>query len=650
MSNFAEDKAADAGNANYELLPCGIVRTDAKQRITFVNGMVRDWLDVTAEELVGRRRFNELLTIGGKIFFETHHATRLELEGAVRELNYDLAAKDGSRVPVLVNAHRLPEQTPGYLYVLLPFSERKKHEAVLKEAKLAAELADRAKATFISTISHEIRTPLHAILEAGNFLLKDNPRDDQAELITVLRSAGQNLLGIVNDILDMSKLESGLTELDTRAFHFQEIIDQAINTYTHRCREKGVTLRAELPETPLPPLMGDAVKIGQVINNLVSNATKFTANGEIVVGLARQCVGDRHTLAVSVRDTGIGIPEDRLEAVFQPFTQASAATSFSFGGTGLGLAIARRILEAHAAPLTVESEVGKGTTFRFTLTLPEAPPEAVSAMVDKQALADALPPLNHLRVVNIDDKAANLLINARYFREWKLNFVQYNNAADALAALGEEACDLVLLDLKMPEMDGYELARRIRRHPDPRVKALPLIALSASANRKVSEKMLDAGINGLVLKPFEPMYLHHLIKRYGEGRGGSSITWQDAAEDETATDAVDFTDVAEIFAGDDPDYKAFLEVIHHDLLEAVDHLGKCIVDFNEARFKTLKHNLVSTTRVFRLDGLRQQFGEAAELLEAGDRINFSALLERMITRIREVDAGVVGKIGELAAA
>lgn len=630
--------------AAYELLPCGILWTDEKHEIGYVNSLLTSLLDFSSEELVAQRRFYELLSTAGKLYFDTYFSPSLALEGEIKETNFEMVDKAGARHPVVVNVKRSPSSHGGFVYVIFPARDRKEYETELKRARTKAEAADKAKSTFISSMSHEIRTPLHAILEAGNFLLKDNPRPDQLEFIRVLRGAGNNLLGIVNDILDISKLEAGMTTLDERPVHADQLVKQVLDTYRPACRSKGVELRAVFPLNEVPLVLADGGKLVQVLNNLVSNAVKFTSTGEIVISLDYDTEeNNRHKLSFRIRDTGKGIAEDRLAQIFEPFVQATETTHAEFGGTGLGLAICKKILQANGADLKVKSKLGLGTAFYFTLDLKGASKAQIQIDQRPALPAEELPPLNHLRVLNVDDNRSNLLINARYFSEWKLAFDQAPSGKEALSLLDEKSYDIVLLDLRMPEMDGYELAERIRSHANPEVKDLPLIALSASASKDVSAQMLDAGLNGLVMKPFEPAYLHQIIRRYGEQEVRRRADRRGRPAGNSA--ALDFSKVREIFADDEDEYKKFLRIIQEDTAEAREILDNCSRSFSQKEFGDLKHNLISTMRVFLLDDLAEAFEEGKTALEENDRVGFMVIVDRLLDGFENFGKGLDEALG-----
>ena len=612
-------------------LPTGIAYTDAKQRITFVNDLLCVWLGYRPEQLVGKRRFYDLLSMGGKVYFETHHGPILELSGSVSELNYELVDSQGRRHPALVNATKRKDAL-GYTYVIIPFSDRKEYEKELKRARKAAEDAGQAQANFLSTMSHEIRTPLHAILESGNFLLKENPRPDQVDLINALRSAGNNLLLLVNDILDINKMQAGQLELAERPFHFVELINEVVAIYGPQCRKKGLYLNASAPPGGIPVVLGDRSKILQVMNNLVSNAVKFCAEGGISVALEHKMdKRNQHIFNISVHDTGIGIPTDRQQAIFSPFVQASKDTFYKFGGTGLGLPICQRILQAAGSQLELVSEEGIGTTFSFELTLPAAPESDQKQRVTFEPSLETSPlgPLNHLTIANVDDNQANLIINARYFREWKVNFDQYESALDLLEALKYKRYDVILTDIKMPKMSGLELARAIRQHPNPDINALPIVALSASASRELNPSMLAAGINALASKPFEPKYLHQLILRLGDEHKGRYLKKLRGKETHQ------FSEVRELFAGDEEEYYQFLSVVATDLENLMEEVMAFSTDRDHERLRGIVHNTLTTVRLFKLDDLGEKLESARQLSESGRQVELTPLINQIHQSLKE---------------
>ena len=349
-------------------VPGGILITDERGTIREVNRMLLEWLGYAEDELVGKR-FTDFLPIGGKLYYETHHAVLLELQGEVRELAYELKDAGGVRHPVIVNARR--RAAGDYCYLIFPHADRKKYEVELKLARRKAEEANRAQERFLSSMSHEIRNPLHAILEATQWLDAENPRPDQRQLIDTLGVSAGNLLRMVNDLLDVGKLRAGKLALVNTPFLVREMLLQLDLLYAPLCRERGLEWKIIADYPPELRLEGDATRLGQVLQNLVGNATKFTPSGYVHVRVSgKERPGRKYALEICVEDSGPGIPADRQESVFEAFTQASPETYLHHGGSGLGLSIAREIAVAAGGSLSLVSPEGGGCTFTLGVTLP----------------------------------------------------------------------------------------------------------------------------------------------------------------------------------------------------------------------------------------------------------------------------------------
>ena len=459
-------------------------------------------------------------------------------------------------------------------------------------------------------MSHEIRTPLHAIVGAGNFLAEGNPRPGQHELIEALRGAADDLLNLTNGLLDLSKADAGQLKLVIEPFDVLHHLRRAEATYRMLCRQKGIELRVRYPDPVPPPLLGDSARIKQVLTNLVGNAVKFTERGS--VELVLQCeplTPERYAITFMVSDTGIGISPDRLEAIFNPFEQAEDTTERRYGGTGLGLAISQRIVHAYGSELDVRSTPGEGTTFSFRLELPVAGVPLETLPTSGRDLSSPLSPvpIRGLRVLNVDDSRPNLLINARHFRNWEPDFTQVQSGSEALQQLREATFDVVLLDLRMPDMDGYELARNIRRgEAGAGVRDVPLVALTASSSRDVSERMRQAGIDALVPKPFAPAELYNVLANYAE-----------QLPPPPPETLVDFREVREVFDHDTEDLAAFYRVVVHDLLEFERGLKAAVAERDVPELRAAAHKITTSLRLFGFERTHSTLQLLARELEAG---------------------------------
>jgi signal transduction histidine kinase len=392
-------------------------------------------------------------------------------------------------------------------------TDRKEYERELLRARQKAEQADKAKADFISMMSHEIRTPLTAIMAVGHLLTVTDQAAQQQKLLRILRSSSENLLNLVNQILDFSKIEAGIVSLEERSFDLRELVNGTVSGLRAKAEEKGLVLDVYIDERIPAALLGDPVKIGQVLNNLLGNAVKFTAQGSVTVALqVRELVPEAVVIHFRVTDTGIGISPDRLQHVFDDFTQASYDIGLKYGGTGLGLSISKRLVELHGSQLGVESELGRGTAFFFDLRLKAA---AVDEPAGAEADAADQSALKGLNVLIADDNEVNVLVLTAILRNWGVEPDVVANGRQVVERVQERDYDVVLMDLHMPELDGYAATRQIRSLPDEKFKRLPIFAVSASTRMGNQHELDAAGFTEFVGKPVSPDILFAKLARYG---------------------------------------------------------------------------------------------------------------------------------------
>ncbi|KAA9339136.1 response regulator [Hymenobacter busanensis] len=374
----------------------------------------------------------------------------------------------------------------------------------LKRATEAATAAAKARENFLSNMSHEIRTPLNGVLGMAGQLAKTPLNARQQELLSIIRTSGQHLLGVINDVLDMAKITSGKLELAHEPFDVCEMLFQAAQPLFVQAQEKGIEVEAiRLHEScPNPRVLGDAHRLSQIILNLFSNAIKFTPPGGHITAGGYQVAETADSLTVEFRfsDTGVGIAPEKLERIFESFTQAYADTSRHFGGTGLGLTISRALVERMGGTLTVESELGKGSTFAFRLTLPRAADEP-SVVAAASAYDTGV--LRGKRLLLVEDNEINRLVARLLLEDWGVSLDEAEDGATGIARAVETDYDVILMDIQMPGMNGLEATAAIRALPNPARAAVPILALTANVFQSDTDQYLAAGMNDCVGKPFD---------------------------------------------------------------------------------------------------------------------------------------------------
>ena len=473
---------------------------DMQGRILTVNPYLLQTLGYQEEEVVGKvlKQFFPLLHHQYFPDYLRQFETMKVVDGILCVLN-----KQKEERYLFYQNYKVSEddQESYVICIAQDITDRMQTERELKKAKEAAEESARVKENFLANMSHEIRTPLNGILGMAGLLAKTQLEESQQNYLKIINQSADNLLVVINDILDVAKIEAGKLELESIPFNVVDTVQVAFQTQKYKAEEKEIALLLGELELEHTLLQGDPYRLNQVLLNLLNNAVKFTEEGSVTLS-ARTLEETPSTLTIefSVADTGIGVPESKKDVIFEGFTQAYSSTTRKYGGTGLGLSICKNLVERQGGDIWVESNPGGGSVFKFMLTYPKSNetvlPSQERAVIDFKSLGA-------VRVLLAEDNEVNIFLAQAIMEDWGFKLDVALNGLEAVQMVREHDYDVILMDIQMPELSGIDATQQIRELQDPKKAKVPIIALTANALKGDAEKYLHAGMNDYLSKPFE---------------------------------------------------------------------------------------------------------------------------------------------------
>lgn len=613
-----------------DMLPIGILIVTAPRKAYHANHRAIELMagKIVADSIIDKNKKSQSDVFPQAIaeVLLINKALEGEKNTSVVEVSVDI---DGRQLPLHVSATPLYNENGDIEYAVTVFDDItniKKVEAELIEAKRLVENSLKLKESFLTNMSHEIRTPMNAIIGFTNLLAKKDLGAKQNEYVQTIRSAGENLLRLIDDILDFSKLDANMMLFEHQPFSIHEVIMKIVNLYQPKAQDKGLLLSFSYDEKIPQIVLGDAGRLTQVITNIVGNAIKFTENGSVLISAIFVKLKDEKTgiIKFNIKDSGIGIPKEKLDGVFNRFEQVNANVSSAYGGTGLGLSIAKHIVLSQGGSIGVTSELGIGAVFTFTMPF-EIVEHTDAPASPRQKFEVDYSFLNNIKILLVEDNPINVKLAQGIFMEYDIQMDLAENGAVAVERVKQNSYDLVLMDIEMPVMNGYEATQKIRQDVNSHV---PIIAMTAHALSGEREKCLNAGMNDYLTKPINVEELFNKIRNSTNLKSQSSLNIeinQPASEDKSPNDIsldVERVDVDLAYlhnlSGNNADFeKEMITLFLHEVPLQINALKQGVAAKDYKMVKDISHKLKSFVPIIGYDNMRPFF----EVLERNAREN-----------------------------
>ncbi len=591
-AHLAVERSEEKYRGIIENLELGLLEVNTVGEIVKVYPQFCEMTGYVPEDLIGRSGVEALLPPEFKAVLAKQSREREEGNPGVYEVQ--IMKKDGSRIWVIISGapfYDEDDNISGSIGIHLDISKRKEMERDLYLAKEAAENSMKAKEIFMANMSHEIRTPMNAIIGMGGLLEKTELDTTQLEYLDAIQVSADNLLVIINDILDFSKIESGNLIIESIEFSLQKIIDKSYRIMKLKAEEKGILLYYSIEDSIYDTVMGDPTRLGQVVLNLMSNAVKFTDFGSVLIFVKKVKETDSSThIMFSVKDSGIGIADDKLNSIFNSFTQEENSTTRKYGGTGLGLAISKKIVEQMGGQLEVVSQKGHGSEFFFTLEF-----EKGSGSVIQEISEEIIQIENFKRkkILLVEDNAINRFMATTLLQQWNCVVDHAEDGVIAIEKLKLKQYDLVFMDMLMPNMNGIDATKVIRNELKLTV---PIIALTANAITGESDKCIEVGMNDYLSKPFDPKDLNFKMAKWLDIIVVKNDTYEVKEEEFKLESSIsnqlyDLTLLEKVASGNKDFIGKMIEIFLEETPRDMDELKKAVESKDYELIKTVVHRI-----------------------------------------------------------
>jgi signal transduction histidine kinase/DNA-binding response OmpR family regulator len=600
-------------------------------QFTMFKGRGVELLNVNPEDIIGKN------------FIETHRILPID----IKSLRNVIGGKELSTTMEVNNRFLditcIPQrdeffEPSGMIGIATDITDLKNSEIELKNNLSIAQETQKVKEQFLANMSHEIRTPIHGIMSLTNLLIKTNIDNDQMTYLNAIKKSADNLLVIINDILDLSKIEAQKMTFESTIFSASELVSTTFELFRAKANEKGIEIIKNIDDCIPEYVKGDPTRLSQIINNLVNNAIKFTHKGGVEIGVKLVDTNENCSMiAFSIKDSGIGISQNKLSTIFDMFTQAGDDITRKYGGTGLGLSIAKKLVDLQGGIIKVDSVIDEGTTFTFSMPFDHPDPIELEAHHSQSEEPESRID-SELRILIVEDNDINRLVINKIMKDWGVKLDNAVNGVDAIDKMKAKDYDIILLDIEMPEMNGYQCIREIRTAlPEPKCH-VSVMAMTAHANKKERDKCIGLGMDDYISKPFDPLDLKQKIVALSKKSLGGTCDVEPVVEEKAPAAAptqklTNLDYLRELSDNNESFFKDFISLFLNNTPETMAELEKQLSVKNWEGVRQAAHKMKPSLNYL---GLKEAQGLAASVEEYALKKENLEKIEGMVTRLKEI--------------